>query len=67
MRGFANDKKRAATEIRERFDNVKFLSRENAPENELAFVTEKRQEKALKALLSEISGFAAANVIRVLE
>ena len=67
VRGFANDKKRAATEIRERFDNVKFLSRENAPENELAFVTEKRQEKALKALLSEISGFAAANVIRVLE
>ncbi len=64
VRGYANDKKRAVAAIRERFDDVCFLTRANAPENELAFITDKRPERELRAALEELDGFAAANVIR---
>lgn len=66
VRGYAADRKRAVAAIRERFDGVKLLSRPNAPENEIAFITDKRPENALRADLESLDGFAAANVIRVL-
>ena len=67
VRGYAADKKTAVTAIRERFDGVSFLSRPNAPDNELAFVTDQRPERELTSLLAEIEGFAPANRIRVFE
>lgn len=67
VRGYANDKKRAVAAIRERFDGVRFLSRANAPENELAFITDRRAERELRASLETLDGFAAANIIRVVK
>ncbi len=67
VRGYADGKNKAAAAIRERFDGVRFLTRENAPENELAFITEKRPERELRALLKELDGFTAANVIPLAE
>ena len=66
VRGYANNKNSAVTALRERFDDIRFLSRENAPENELAFLTEKRPEEELRSSLSQLDGFAAASVIRVI-
>ena len=65
VRGYADAKNRAVAAIRERFDGIRFLTRENTPENELAFITDKRPERELRALLEELDGFTAANVIRL--
>ena len=65
VRGFSNDKNAATERIRESFDGVKILSRENAPENEIAFVTSKAKEEELTEILSSIKDFAAATVLRV--
>ena len=67
VRGYANNKNSAVTALRERFDGIRFLSRQNAPENELAFLTEKRPEEELRSILTQIDDFVAANVIRVVE
>lgn len=65
IRGFAKDAAKAKTELREAFGTVRFLSRENAPANELAFITEKAKENALLETLGEIKDFASASVIRM--
>ena len=66
VRGYAKDPARAMTEIRETFEGVKLLARDNAPENELAFITAMAKEKELREAVGEIRDFAAASVIRVL-
>jgi len=66
VRGYAKDKNRAVSAIRENFDGVKFLSRENAPDNEIAFITEKKKEKELKSAIDGIDGFTSASIIRLI-
>ena len=66
VRGYAKHMESAAREIRETFDSVRFLSRDNAPANELAFITGKAKEKDLFEAVAEIRDFAAASIIRVL-
>ena len=66
VRGYAKHMESAAREIRETFDGVRFLSRENAPANELAFITGKGKEKDLFDAVAAIREFASASIIRVL-
>lgn len=65
IRGFAKNAAETKDKIREAFDTVKFLNRENAPENELAFITEKKTERELAEELDGVKDFAAAQLIRV--
>ena len=65
FRGFAKDKKAAVNEIREAFDSVRFLSRENAPENEIAFITSVNTEKELTETADGLKYFTAAAKIRI--
>ena len=67
VRGYANSKKSAVSCIRETFDGAELLTRENAPENELAFITGQAREKDLRESLSSVRDFAAASVIRIEE
>lgn len=67
VRGYAKHMESAAREIRETFDSVRFLSRENAPANELAFITGKGKEKDLFEAVASVRDFASASVIRVLD
>ena len=48
------------------FAGGRFLSRENAPANELAFITGKGREKDLYEAVAGIRDFASASIIRVL-
>ena len=66
VRGYAKNMETAAREIRETFDGVRFLSRDNAPANELAFRTGRAKESDLMEAVEGIRDFAAASVIRVL-
>ena len=66
VRGYAKNMEAAAREIRETFDGVRFLSRDNAPANELAFCTGRAKENDLTEAVESIRDFAAASVIRVL-
>ncbi len=65
IRGYSKDRAAALTGIREAFGGVKVLSRENAPENEIAFVTGKDTESALRETLAGLRDFAPASVIRI--
>lgn len=66
VRGYAKHMETAAREIRETFESVRFLSRDNSPANELAFITGKGREKDLYEAVAGIRDFASASVIRVL-
>ena len=66
VRGFANEKS-ALSDLRESFGALTVLHRENAPENEIAFVTDEGQEKALLEQLRQVRGFASASVIRLVK
>ena len=65
-RGFAQEPEAAFARISGTL-GVRRLRRENAPENELAFVTERLPEQTLKRTLSSVSGFELLNTIRVFE
>ena len=65
VRGYAKDPAQTKRTVRETFDAVTFLDRDNAPENELAFITGKAKENDLFEAVNEIRDFAAASVIRV--
>ena len=67
VRGYSKDKNAALTGIREAFGGIKVLSRENAPENETAFVTGKDTEAVLRETLAELKDFAPASVIRIID
>ncbi len=66
VRGYAKDTQKTVIRIREAFGGVTLLSREDAPENEIAFITGKAVEKELREIISDIKDFAPASVIRVL-
>ena len=63
VRGYARNPETARRAVRETFDGVRFISRTNAPENELAFITGRAKEKDLFEAVGEIRDFAAASVI----
>lgn len=65
VRGYAADPGAARSKLRECFGGLQLLQRENAPENEIAFVTPEGTERELREQLSEARGFAPAGVIRV--
>ncbi|MBQ7638133.1 MAG: homoserine dehydrogenase [Clostridia bacterium] len=66
VRGYVKDKNKAVCAFREMLDGVRFLSRENAPENEIAFITEKKKEKDIKNAVDSVDGFTAASIIRII-
>ena len=66
IRGYAKNAKNSIINIREAFGGVSVLSREDAPENEIAFITSKATEKELRETLSELKDFAPASIIRIL-
>ena len=65
VRGCASDKKSAEAAVCALFGG-KLLARPNAPENELAFITEARPERELREALAALEGFTAENVIRMM-
>lgn len=67
VRGCAEDKNAAKAAIESALGEVTFLTRENAPENELAFVTEKAPFPALSAKIDGIEGLDVGVKIRVYE
>ena len=67
IRGYAKDASKSLINIREAFDGVNVLTREDAPENEIAFITGRATEKELRETLSELSDFAPASIIRILD
>ena len=66
IRGYSKDAKTALINIREAFGGVTVLERDDAPENEIAFITGKAAEGELRDTLSELKDFASASVIRIL-
>lgn len=66
VRGYAKNPADSLINIRESFGGVEVIGRENAPSNEIAFITKKATEKELREILSELNDFAAASVIRIL-
>ncbi len=66
VRGYAKDEKSSIINIREDFGGVNVLSREDAPENEIAFITPVATEKELRETLAGLRDFAPASIIRIL-
>lgn len=66
IRGYAKDAASSIINIREAFGGVQVLSREDAPDNEIAFITPEATEKELRETLSELRDFVWASVIRIL-
>lgn len=66
IRGYVKNPEDSLINIRESFGGVDVLTRENAPSNEIAFITKKATEKELRETLSELNDFAPASVIRIL-
>ena len=66
VRGYAKNHNESLIEIREAFGGVNVLSRNDAPENEIAFITPVMKEKELREILSSLRDFASASVIRIL-
>lgn len=64
IRGYAKDGEKSLAEIREVFGGVRLLSRKNAPENELAFITPEGKERELRDALKVIRDFVPASTIR---
>lgn len=65
IRGFAKDRQAALVALREGFGSIETLSRKDAPENEIAFLTPVLTEGELCEILLNIKIFAEASVIRV--
>lgn len=68
IRGKAADTERAKKDIEKAFGKVKYLSCKDAPEHDIAFVTEKRVERELKEKLKSLSlELEPLNVLRICE
>lgn len=65
VRADADNADAAKAEIEAAFGKVRFLTRENAPSGELAFITPCDKEIALQDKLSKITAATVANTIRV--
>lgn len=66
IRGYAKNKENSIINIREDFGGVSVISREDAPENEIAFITPVSTEKELREILEGLRDFAPASIIRIL-
>ena len=68
IRGKAADTERAKKDIEKAFGKVKYLSYKDAPEHDIAFVTEKKVERELKEKLKSLSlELEPLNVLRICE
>lgn len=67
VRGTAVDKQTVIKAINDAIGAVRVLSRENAPENEIAFVTNPAAEGELKAKINSVNGLNVDSVIRIAE
>ena len=68
IRGKAADTERAKKDIEKAFGKVKYLSCKDAPEHDIAFVTEKKVERELKEKLKSLSlELEPLNVLRICE
>ena len=68
IRGKAADTERAKKDIETAFGKVKYLSCKDAPEHDIAFVTEKKVERELKEKLKALSlELEPLNVLRICE
>lgn len=65
VRGTAENKDSVIKEIEKEIGEVTVLSRDNAPSDELAFVTSAQAEGKIRDLVSAVAGFEAESVIRV--
>lgn len=65
VRATAEDKQAAIKALNEKIGAIRVLTREGAPENELAFVTNPAPEGELKAKINAVNGLNAESVIRV--
>ncbi len=65
VRGTAENREEAIKAINEKIGAVRVLSRENAPENELAVVTNPLPEGEIRDKLQNISSFAPVSFIRI--
>lgn len=65
VRATTDDVEKAKEAVKKVFGTVKFVSRDNQPENEFAFVTDNEKEKELVAKLDSISEIKPCSVIRV--
>ena len=67
VRGTAADKQAVVKALNEKIGAVHVLSRENAPADEIAFVTNPAAEGALKAEINAVCGLNVESVIRIAE
>lgn len=67
VRGTTGDKQAAIKALNNAIGAVRVLSRENAPENELAFVTNPAAEGELKSKINSVDGLNVDAVIRIAE
>ncbi len=67
VRGTAADKQAVIKALNEKIGAVHVLSRENAPADEIAFVTNPAAEGALKAEINAVCGLNVESVIRIAE
>ncbi len=65
VRGFASHIDEAKKSIAETFGNVTFLNRDNAPKDEIAFITPSDIKRKLLENCSVINGFDVQSVIRL--
>lgn len=65
VRVSAADKDSAVAEIKEKFAGAEFITRENAPENEIAFITPSDIKRKLVSDIEESESFEAQSVIRL--
>lgn len=65
VRGFASDTEKAKASIKEAFAGAEFITRGNAPENEIAFITPSDIKRKLLADIEGIDSFDIQSVIRL--
>lgn len=65
IRGVSDDKKAAYDKAGELFGDIHILGRDNAPENEVAFITEPLAYSEFSKKLSELDGIEVGSVIRI--
>lgn len=65
VRGFASDVDKTKKSIENIFHGAEFISRENAPENEIAFITPSDIRRKLVCDIEAIEGFDKHSVIRL--
>ena len=65
IRGTADDKSEAVKAINARIGAIRILNIADAPENELAFITNPAPEGEIRSKINNINGFGINNIIRV--